>query len=121
MRLNWKDMKTDGPPKPGKQCFIRVLNSVQLAYWRDDAKAWDNPVYGWLPYVYDDEARYHAEVTAWAYVPDGLFLDQVVLCSAYKPNLYGDDRDFCFGVKEIDTCTCKGNQKFCNFYPYNDD
>lgn len=121
MRLNWKDMKTDGPPKPGKQCFIRVLNSVQLAYWWDDAKAWDNPVYGWLPYVYDDEGICHAEVTSWAYVPDGLFLDQVVLCSAYKPNLYGDDRDFCFGVKEIDTCTCKGNQKFCNFYSYNDD
>jgi hypothetical protein len=70
--LEWHSPKEI--PEPGRQCFIDVLNSIQLAYWRDDARAWDNPVYGWLPKVWDDSGgEYEPELSRWAYVPKGLF------------------------------------------------
>lgn len=60
-------------PTPNKPCFIEVYNSIQIAYWQDDAKKWDNPVYGWLPHIYDGEGSYPPKVKRWAYIPNGFF------------------------------------------------
>jgi len=37
-------------------------------------------------------------------------------CDCYRPNMYKDNIDRCFGTKEIDPCNCKGNKYKCNFY-----
>ena len=75
MNLEWKNPRIDGYPQNSRRpCFIKVLGSVQFAYWREDEKEWDNPVYGWLPRVYDDEGTYPADVIEWAYVPDELIV-----------------------------------------------
>ena len=72
MKLQWKNPRIDGAPERIAPCFIKVGNSVQIAYWRDDANEWDNMTYGWLPRVYDDEGAYPIDVIAWAYIPDEL-------------------------------------------------
>ena len=70
--LEWHSPKE--VPTLERQCFIEVGNTFQLAYWRDDAQAWDNMTYGWLPKVYDDSGGiYEQEVRRWAYVPEDLF------------------------------------------------
>ena len=117
MKLQWKNPRTDGAPERIAPCFIKVGNSVQIAYWRDDANEWDNMTYGWLPRVYDDEGAYPIDVIAWAYIPDEL-LDEFNFehCKCYKPNYYGDNKNRCFGTKEIEICSCGGNRLRCNFY-----
>ena len=113
--LEWKYPKIDGYPKKlGVPCFIDVHRSIQIAYWRDDANEWDNPVYGWLPRIYDDEGEYAPEVVRWAYVPDGMF-DEYIPCSAYQPNYYIKG-DACFGTKEREPCGCGGDKSKCDFY-----
>ncbi len=37
-------------------------------------------------------------------------------CTAYMPNLYGDKKDWCYGIKHPEQCTCKGDKSNCNFY-----
>lgn len=119
MRLQWKNPKIDGyPSTKTAQCFIKVLNSIQLAYWHNDVKEWDNAIYGWLPRIYDDESSYPAEVIAWAYVPEELLFafDEFIPCSAYRKDCYIPEEDRCFGTKEREICYCNGNKKECNFY-----
>ena len=115
MKLEWKNPKIDGyPTKLGAPCFIYVNRSVQIAYWRDDVKEWDNPIYGWLPRIYDDEGEYPPVITRWAYAPEELFKEPE-LCSAYQPNYYIKG-DACFGTKEREPCSCGGDKSKCDFY-----
>ena len=70
----WNDIKKEGYPKMNTPCFIKVFDSIQIAYWNKTIKEWDNPVYGGLPRVYDDEGTYPVDVRYWAYVPDELIV-----------------------------------------------
>lgn len=36
------------------------------------------------------------------------------ICKCYRPNMYKDNIDRCFGTKEIDPCNCKGNKYKCD-------
>ena len=74
MTLQWKVPTVDGyPDKKTSPCFIEINNTIQIAYWQDYFKTWTNPIYGYLPKIYDDEGEYEQIVCRWAYIPDGLF------------------------------------------------
>ena len=38
------------------------------------------------------------------------------ICECFRPNMYKDSIDRCFGTKEIDPCNCNGDKNKCNFY-----
>lgn len=67
--LDWHINKYE-KPKEDRDCFILVDESIQTAFWREDAQAWDNCYYGWLP------EKWQKEVRAWAYIPEE-FLDKI--------------------------------------------
>lgn len=103
--LSWHYDPND-KPKTDADCFIMLDDSIQMAYWRDDAKAWDNTYYGWLP------EQWQEEVKAWAYVPDIIMNYASPLCGCYIIQ----DGGRCMGTKEIDLCNCKGIRSKCDFY-----
>lgn len=39
-----------------------------------------------------------------------------ILCKAYNDKDYNEP--VCYGVSEIQACSCKGNKMNCNFYKY---
>ena len=61
------------------------------------------------------QACYSDFYDQWAYLPEEFYKTNQ-LCDCYKPNCYNDNKDRCFGTKEVEICNCKGNKKFCDFY-----
>ena len=70
--IQWKNPWNEKPNKSNVPCFIKINNSIQIAYWDNTIKEWTNPAYGLLPRVYDDEGIYSPEVDGWMYMPDEL-------------------------------------------------
>ena len=125
MKIEWKDMELDGPPEPGKDCFVEVNGYLQVAYWTDFLiPDWNNHIYGWFPKSYDDSGGvYSKKVTKWAYVPKDFLNTEVVfkneenhLCSCFKPNYFGTEKDYCLGTKNFEVCHCDGDESKCDFY-----
>ena len=60
----------DGLPKPYVQCLVRDNdNNCAVGYYRQDAKAWDSPFFGWLErddeYYKDGDLCRIGKVVAW--------------------------------------------------------
>ena len=115
--LKWHSLKIDGTPKLRRQCFIEIQGGFfELAFWDNRTKNWYN-YFGTPPKIYDDSGGiYQTEIIKWAYVPDGFFNTELEPCQCYRPNMYLDGYDHCFGTKEIDVCSCGGDKRKCDFY-----
>ena len=83
-----------------------------IAYWRDDAQWWDNPITGWVPHEGADGNPWSAG--RWSFLPMSLYAPNNK-CDAY---IEGKDGGRCFGTKEIDPCSCEGIPRYCDFYEY---
>lgn len=115
--MEWKNLKTDGYPKRLKPCVIETEhpNTYVLGCWNNNK--WQINLYNNLPINYDDSGGvYHTEVIRYAYLPEDFFDKSYTICGSFHPNMYGDGIDHCFGTKEIDACSCKGNKNNCDFY-----
>lgn len=60
----------DGLPEPYVQCLVRDNdNNCAVGYYRQDAKAWDSPFFGWLErddeYYKDGDLCRIGKVVAW--------------------------------------------------------
>ena len=103
--VSWHYDPNDKPITEDK-CFILIDDSINIAYWRKDAQAWDNIHYGWLPEQWQNQVR------GWAYIPDLIMNYTSSKCGCY----IDQDGGRCLGTKEIDVCGCKGNRSNCTFY-----
>lgn len=65
----------DGLPEPYVQCLVRDNdNNYAVGYYRQDAKAWDSPYFGWIEHedgvFYDDDLPRIGKVVAWMSLPE---------------------------------------------------
>lgn len=110
----WHYIKDNDYPPYGCEVLVQLEgdDTNLIAFWRDDAQWWDNCITGWVPREGADGGKWGAG--RWSYLPSSLYAPNNI-CNAY---IVGTDGPHCLGTKEIESCSCEGIPRNCNFYEY---